>query len=317
MSMEQTSLATGLAMTASGPMTSAAAAPLPMQAAPLDYALLLKPRVMSLVIFTGLVGLLVAPAALHPVLAFTALLCIAAGAGAAGALNMACEGELDAAMRRTVKRPIPAGRITAGEAAGFGLTLAVASVTLMGLAVNWTAAALLALTIFFYVAIYTLWLKPRTPQNIVIGGAAGAFPPIIGYAAVTGTVSLESLALFAIIFLWTPPHFWALALLAKRDYAAAGLPMLPVVAGEAATRRQILLYSAILAPAGLLPVALGMAGPVFGVIAAVLGAGFIRQAWRVLQAVPKAEIRLFGYSILYLFVLFAALAAERLAGGLL
>jgi len=313
---EQAAIADTSAGRGPGASVEAGAAPLPVPAAPRDYLLLLKPRVMSLVIFTGLVGLAIAPGSLHPVLALTALLCIAAGAGAAGALNMALEAERDSAMRRTAKRPIPAGRVAGGEAAGFGVILAVASVTLMGLAVNWAAAALLALTIFFYVGVYTLWLKPRTPQNIVIGGAAGAFPPMIGYAAVTGTVSPESLLLFAIIFVWTPPHFWALALLAKRDYAAAGLPMLPVVAGDAATRRQILLYSAVLAPLGLAPVFLGMAGPVFAAIAAALGAGFIWQAWRVLRAVPGAEIRLFGYSIVYLFVLFAALAAERAIGGL-
>jgi len=282
-----------------------------------DYALLLKPRVMSLVIFTALVGMLAAPGGLHPVLAFTALLCISIGAGAAGALNMALEGDIDAKMRRTANRPIPAGRIDAGQALGFGTSLGIASVALMGLAVNWPAAALLALTIGFYVGIYTLWLKRRTPQNIVIGGAAGAFPPMIGYAAVAGDVSLESLALFAIIFMWTPPHFWSLALFAKGDYDKAGVPMLPNVAGETATRRQILLYSFLLAPLGLAPVALGMAGWAYGVIAAAFGAILLVKACRVWRGQENAERRMFAFSILYLFALFAALGIERIAERLI
>ena len=291
----------------------APAIPSPPQAAAVrDYALLLKPRVMSLVVFTALVGMLAAPGTLHPVLAFTALLCISVGAGAAGALNMALEGDLDARMRRTANRPVPAGRIDAGEALGFGASLSAASVALMGLAVNWTAAALLALTIAFYVGIYTLWLKRRTPHNIVIGGAAGAFPPMIGYAALTGSVTLESLALFAIIFMWTPPHFWSLALFAKGDYDKAGVPMLPNVAGDAATRRQILLYSLVLAPLGLAPVALGLAGWAYGAVAAALGAVLLVKAWRVRRGRENAERRMFAFSILYLFILFAALGVERI-----
>ncbi|MEX0752322.1 MAG: heme o synthase, partial [Xanthobacteraceae bacterium] len=213
-----------------------------------DYVALMKPRVMSLVVFTAFVGLMIAPLPMHPVLAFTALLCVAVGAGAAGALNMWYDADIDAKMTRTSARPIPAGRVLPGEALGFGLTLAGFSVVLLGLLVNLVAAALLAFTIFFYVAIYTMWLKRRTPQNIVIGGAAGAFPPMIGWAAATGGVSLESVLLFLIIFFWTPPHFWALSLYRADDYARAGIPMLPVVAGDRETRRQIVLYTLILAP---------------------------------------------------------------------
>ena len=220
-------------------------------ASPRDYFELLKPRVMSLVIFTGLVGLVVAPGTINPVIGFVALLCIAIGAGASGALNMWYDADIDAKMSRTANRPVPAGRVTPGEAFGFGMTLSVGSVLTMGLAVNWAAASLLAFTIFFYVVVYTMWLKRRTPQNIVIGGAAGAFPPMIGWAAVTGTVSVESIALFLIIFMWTPPHFWALALFSSQDYEQAGVPMLPVVAGERETRRQIMLYSLLLVPVTL------------------------------------------------------------------
>ncbi len=280
-----------------------------------DYALLLKPRVMSLVLFTAFVGMTAAPGALHPVLAFAALLAIAVGAGAAGALNMWYETDIDAKMARTRNRPLPAGRMARGEALAFGLVLAVAAVVFMGLVVNLVAAALLALTIAFYVVVYTMWLKRRTPHNIVIGGAAGAFPPLVGYAAVSGDVTLDSLILFAIIFVWTPPHFWALSLFCSHDYARAGVPMLPVVAGAAATRRQILAYSLVLAPLGVAPYAMGFAGPAYGLVAGVLGAVFLLKAWRVWRGRAGAERRLFAFSILYLFLLFATLGAERLVGG--
>ena len=279
-----------------------------------DYLALLKPRVMSLVVFTGLAGIVLAPGTLHPILGFTALLCIAVGAGAAGCLNMWFDADIDVHMERTAARPVPAGRVAPGEALGFGVTLAVGSVIVMGLVVNLASAAILALTIVFYVAIYTMWLKRSTPQNIVIGGAAGAFPPMIGWAAVTGGVSLESVLLFLIIFFWTPPHFWALSLWRAEEYARAGVPMLPVVAGEAETRRQILIYSAILAPLGVAPVALGMAGLVFAVPTALLGLGFVWLAVKVLREAPGtygAAKKLFGFSILYLFLVFALLMADR------
>ncbi len=284
-----------------------------------DFFALLKPRVMTLVVFTGLAGIVVAPGDIHPVLAFTALLCIAVGAGAAGCLNMWYDADIDARMARTVLRPVPSGRIEPGEALGFGVTLSVGSVLIMGLAINLASAALLALTIAFYVFIYTMWLKRRTPQNIVIGGAAGAFPPMIGWAAVTGGISVESVVLFLIIFFWTPPHFWALALFRSEDYARVGVPMLPVVAGDHETRRQILLYSLILAPLTLLPWVLGHAGPVYGVPTALLGAGFVALAVQVLrEARPEGEApvytsakRLFGYSILYLFIVFGFLMGEH------
>ncbi len=283
-----------------------------------DYFALLKPRVMSLVVFTAFVGLVSAPAAPDPVLAVVALVAIAMGAGASGALNMWFDADIDARMRRTAGRPIPAGRLAPGEALGLGLALAVGSVAMLGVLVNWTAGALLALTIAFYVLVYTMWLKRRTPQNIVIGGAAGALPPMVGHAAAGGGVTPESLSLFLIIFLWTPPHFWALALRCADDYASAGVPMLPNVMGERATRRQILFYSLLLAPACMLPWALGLVGPVHGLLAAVLGIEFVRRALAVWRRRAGAEMRLFGYSIVYLFVLFAALAGERLvifAGG--
>jgi protoheme IX farnesyltransferase len=289
-----------------------------------DWFALLKPRVVALVVFTGAVGLLVAPGHLHPVLAFTAVLCIAVAAGAAGAINMWYDRDIDALMRRTADRPIPAGRIAPGQALGFGLTLAVGSVLVMGLATNGVAAGVLALSILFYVGVYTIWLKRRTPQNIVIGGAAGAFPPVIGWAAVTGSVDVLPLLLFAIIFFWTPPHFWALSLWAHGDYERAGVPMLPVVAGARATRWQILLYTLLLAPLGVLPWMLHLAGPVYGVTATVLGGGFVVGAWRVFADRQDATGRsltrdapakvLFRYSLLYLAVLFAALAADRLIG---
>jgi protoheme IX farnesyltransferase len=277
-----------------------------------DYLALLKPRVMSLVAFTGFAGLVVAPGSLHPLLAAVAVLCIAVGAGAAGAINMWYDRDIDALMRRTRKRPIPAGRVAPDEALAYGVTLSLFSVMVMGVAVNWTAAALLALASAFYVFVYTVWLKRRTPQNIVIGGAAGAFPPMIGWAAVTGAVSLESIALFLIIFVWTPPHFWALALYQAGDYAKAGVPMLPVVAGKAETRRQVLIYTSLLVPLSFTPLLLGMAGIVYGAAAAVMGVRFLLLAVRVLhERGGLAAPRMFRFSILYLFVLFAALIVEH------
>ena len=290
-----------------------------------DYALLLKPRVMSLVVFTGFAGLYVAPGHIHPVLAAIAILCIAIGAGASGAINMWYDRDIDAVMQRTMRRPIPDGRVSSEAALALGVMLAVGSVTVMGLGVNWAAAGLLALTIAFYVFVYTIWLKRRTPQNIVIGGAAGAFPPMIGWAAVTGDVSVGSLALFAMIFMWTPPHFWALSLYRSDDYARAGVPMLPVVAGRRETKRQMLLYAVILWPVILAFWALGIVGPVYGVAAAVLGVFFIVAAVRVWREPERARDRaarqMFGYSILYLFLLFAMTIADRapiaaLGGGL-
>ncbi|MBO0332215.1 heme o synthase [Sneathiella sp. CAU 1612] len=278
-----------------------------------DYFALLKPRVMSLVVFTGLVGLAVAPGSLHPVLAFTALLCIAVGAGASGAINMWYDADIDAIMDRTKDRPIPAGRVSANEALAFGTVLSVASVVLMGLAVNYVAAALLALTIGFYVFVYSMWLKRRTPQNIVIGGAAGAFPPMIGWAAVTGDVSAESLVLFAIIFMWTPPHFWALSLWRDIDYAKAGVPMLPVVAGRDVTRRQIVLYSALLFPVAVMPYFLGYAGIFYGVGSGVLSGLFLLLSLKVWRCKDEESAKqLFAYSLLYLFLLFAILLGESL-----
>jgi len=285
-----------------------------------DYFALLKPRVMSLVIFTALVGMAVAPQHVHPVIGFTALLCIAVGAGAAGALNMWYEADIDAKMMRTARRPIPAGRIAPGEALAFALTLAVGSVVVLGLLVNVEAAALLAFTIFFYAVVYTMWLKRATPQNIVIGGAAGALPPVIGWAAVTGSLSLEPVILFLIIFFWTPPHFWALALYRSEDYARAGVPMLPVVAGDRETRRQILLYTLVLAPLGLAPWLFGFAGVLYAAVAAVTGAIMVLIAWQIHRERPPADRaarNMFAFSILYLFLLFAMLLVERVWGGLL
>src|SRR6516225_3251811 len=269
-----------------------------------DFIALMKPRVMSLVVFTAFVGLLVAPGHLHPVLGVGALICIAVGAGAAGALNMWYDADIDALMARTARRPIPAGRVTRGEALGFGLTLAAGSVVVLGLLANWIAAGLLAFTIFFYAVIYTMWLKRRTPQNIVIGGAAGAFPPMIGWAAASGGVGFESILMFLIIFLWTPPHFWALSLNRSEEYARAGVPMLPVVAGRAETRRQILIYSILLFPVSLLPWALGFAGAVYGATAVLGGAAFIALALRLVASNEfdrRSAHRLFAFSILYLF----------------
>jgi heme o synthase len=284
-----------------------------------DYFALLKPRVMSLVVFTALVGIVRAPAELHPVLAFAALLCIAVGAGAAGALNMWWDADIDARMTRTLRRPIPAGRVSPGEALAFGLVLSAGSILMLGLFVGWLASGLLAFTIFFYAVVYSMWLKRSTPQNIVIGGAAGAFPPMIGWAAVTGTIGIESIVLFLIIFFWTPPHFWALALLKKEDYARAGIPMLPNVAGDEETRKQILIYSLILAPLGVAPFFLGFAGLVYGVAASVLGIVFLLFALDIYRrskgaAADSAARRLFAYSILYLFLLFAILLVEPMIG---
>jgi protoheme IX farnesyltransferase len=281
-----------------------------------DYVALLKPRVMSLVVFTALVGLVIAPVHVHPVIGFTALLCIAIGAGAAGALNMGYEADIDAVMKRTADRPIPQGRIAPGEALGFGGVLAVFSVVTMGLMVDIVAGALLAFTIFFYAVVYTMWLKRSTPQNIVIGGAAGAFPPMIGWAAATGSIDLEPVLLFLVIFFWTPPHFWALSLLRSDDYARAGIPMLPVVAGETETRRQILIYSAVLAPVGALPWLLGYAGLLYGATAIVGGALMIVLSTRLFtvaknRAIEQNARQLFAFSILYLFVLFAVLLVEQ------
>ena len=281
-----------------------------------DYIALLKPRVMSLVVFTGFAGLYLAPGSLHPVLALAAILCIAVAAGASGAINMWYDRDIDARMARTRGRPIPAGRMEPGAALGFGVTLAVGSVVVMGLAINAMAAALLALTIGFYVFVYTMWLKRRTPQNIVIGGAAGAFPPMIGWAAVTGDVSLAGLVMFGIIFIWTPPHFWALALYRSDDYANAGVPMLPVVAGVERTRRHILCYTLLLFPLALAPALLGIAGVVYGVGAAVLGALFVVSALRVQNDPTHREARrMFGFSIVYLFAIFALLIVDKGLGG--
>jgi heme o synthase len=284
-----------------------------------DYIELMKPRVMSLVVFTALVGLVVAPGHVHPVIGFVALLCITVGAGAAGALNMWYDADIDARMARTAARPIPRGRLTPGEAAGFGFTLAAFAVVTLGLLVNVLSAALLAFTIFFYVAVYTMWLKRSTPQNIVIGGAAGALPPMIGWAAASGSLAIEPVLLFLIIFFWTPPHFWALSLYRSDDYARAGIPMLPVVAGPEETRRQILLYTLILAPLGMAPWLLGYAGPVYGAASALIGGVLIALALRVRKEREghRAAKQLFAFSILYLFLLFAMLLIDRMPGTLL
>jgi len=281
-----------------------------------DYLDLMKPRVMFLVVFTALVGLVAAPGSMHPVLAIAALVCIAVGAGAAGALNMWFDADIDAAMARTASRPIPRGRISPEEARTFGAVLAVGSVLCLGLMANWLAAALLALTIGFYIFVYTMWLKRTTPQNIVIGGAAGAVPPMIGWAAATGGVSLDSFVLFLIIFVWTPPHFWALALLRTRDYARAGIPMLPVVKGPDATRLQILIYSLILAPLGMVPAIIGLGGTLYAAAASVLGSLFVVMAIdcyreREGEVADRAAKHLFAYSVLYLFLLFTVLLVEQ------
>lgn len=280
-----------------------------------DFVALLKPRVMSLVIFTALVGMVLAPGPMPIALAAISLLMIAIGAGASGALNMWYEADIDGLMTRTRARPIPKGRVQPGEALAFGIFLSAGSVLVLGLAANWLAAGLLAFTIFFYVVIYTMWLKRRTPQNIVIGGAAGAFPPMVGWAAVTGTVTVEPIVLFLIIFMWTPPHFWALALYKSQDYARAGIPMLPVVAGPDETRRQILIYTLLYLPLTLTPVPLGFAGAIYGIGATAAGALFMLLAWRVYRvregdAAETAAKHLFGFSILQLLLLFAFLLVE-------
>ena len=300
-------------------MTPAASAPaIPLPTDWRDFFALTKPRVMSLVIFTGLCGLLAAPGHLNPILGFTAILCIALGAGGAAALNMWWEADLDARMKRTQSRPLPAGRMDRTSARDFGVALSAASVLIMGLAIGWLAGALLAVSILYYVVAYTVWLKPRTPQNIVIGGGAGAFPPLIGWVAVTGDVTAMPLLLFAIIFMWTPPHFWALALFVQSDYAKAGIPMMPVVAGERSTRRQILLYAVLLLPLSLAPWWIGGAGAIYGGAALALSAVFlvfaIQVGLRQREAegdTMKPEKRLFGYSVLYLFAIFAVLVADR------
>ena len=288
----------------------------PSLATPRDYFELLKPRVMSLVVFTALVGMVVAPGHVNPVIGGIALLLIAIGAGAAGALNMWYEADLDAMMSRTMKRPIPDGRILPGEVLGFALSLAVFSVVAMGLFVNLLSAVLLAFTIFFYAVVYSMWLKRWTPQNIVIGGAAGALPPVIGWAAATGSVSLEPIVMFLIIFVWTPPHFWALAMLRTEEYARAGIPMLPVVAGERETRRQILLYSIAMAPVGALPYLLGYTSALYGAVSIVSGVMFVMAAFRLRNAIEgeateRAAKKMFGFSILYLGLLFAILLIDQ------
>ncbi|MFN3765078.1 MAG: heme o synthase [Aliihoeflea sp.] len=285
------------------------------EAMPGDFIALLKPRVMSLVVFTGFVGLATAPGAIDPFIAIIAVLAIAVGAGASGALNMWYDADIDAVMSRTAKRPIPAGRVTPEQALAFGVVLSVLSVMTLGLLVNAFAGAFLAFTIFFYAVVYTMWLKRSTPQNIVIGGAAGAFPPMIGWAAVTGSVSLESIVLFLIIFLWTPPHFWALALFKAQDYASVGVPMMPNVAGEESTKRQIFAYSLLVAAIGVAPWLIGMTSAVYGAVSIALGAAFVWYAWKVLK-MPAADRTmrpakaLFGYSLVYLFAIFAVLLGD-------
>ncbi|MET0374539.1 MAG: heme o synthase [Rhizorhabdus sp.] len=282
-----------------------------------DFLALTKPRVMTLVVFTGLCGMLAAPVGIHPVIGFTAILCIALGAGAAGALNQWYESDIDAVMRRTQKRPLPDGRMDRQAALHFGVGLGAFSVLFMGVAVNLVAAAILTVSILFYVLVYTVWLKRRTPQNIVIGGAAGAFPPLIGWAAATGDIALLPVLLFLFVFLWTPPHFWALALFMKSDYAAAGVPMLPVVSGERTTRTQIGLYTIPMAAVAILPWPLGLTGGIYGVAAVLLTGWFALLAVRVAKRTThaddamKPEKALFKYSILYLFVMFGALVVDR------
>ena len=285
-----------------------------------DFFALLKPRVMSLVVFTAFVGLVAAPVTINPLLAVIAILSIAIGAGASGALNMWYDADIDAVMTRTASRPVPSGRIQPHEALSFGLVLSVLSVMTLGVLVNWLSATLLAFTIFFYAVVYTMWLKRSTPQNIVIGGAAGAFPPMIGWAATTGSVSLEPVLLFLIIFFWTPPHFWALAIYKKSDYGRAGVPMLPNVAGDTHTRLQILLYTLVLVPLGAAPWALGFAGPIYGVVSGITGAIMLLLAVQVFREPSPAERacrNMFAFSILYLFLLYAVLLVERGWGGLL
>ena len=284
-----------------------------------DFFALTKPRVMTLVIFTAICGVVAAPGSIHPVLAFTAILAIAMGAGGSAVLNMWWEADIDAGMKRTMNRPLPGGRMRREDARDFGVFLSGVSVALMGVAIGWLAAALLLGAIIYYAVIYTMWLKPRTPQNIVIGGGAGAFPPLIGWVAVTGEITAMPLLLFAIIFFWTPPHFWALALFVQSDYAKVGIPMLPVVAGEKVTRRQIMIYTLVLAPIAIAPWAIGGTSWIYGSVAVVLSALFVVLALPVANRMRAdvdamlPEKRLFKYSIVYLFVLFAALVADRVA----
>jgi protoheme IX farnesyltransferase len=300
---------------ATDPMTQTVPTQLPAEWR--DFFALTKPRVMSLVIFTGLCGLLAAPGTINPILGFTAVLCIALGAGGAAALNQWWEADIDAGMKRTAARPLPAGRMNRTDARDFGVLIAAASVMIMGLALNWLAAAILAFSVFYYAVIYTVWLKPRTPQNIVIGGGAGAFPPLIGWVAVTGDITLMPVLLFLIIFMWTPPHFWALALFVKTDYANVGIPMMPVVRGETSTRRQILAYAVLLVPVAAAPWFIGGTAYVYGVASRALSLAFLALsvpvAFRQTGAndTMKPEKRMFAFSIIYLFALFAALVADR------
>ena len=286
-----------------------------------DYFALLKPKVMSLVVFTALVGMFLAPGHINPIIAAISILCIAIGAGASGALNMWYDADIDAVMSRTLNRPIPAGRIERGDALVMGIVLSGFSVVILGLAANWVAAGLLAFTIFFYAVVYTVWLKRSTPQNIVIGGAAGAFPPMVGWAAVTGSIDISSALLFLIIFLWTPPHFWALALYKQSDYGAAHIPMMPKVRGEKHTKLEILVYSALLVVSTLAPVLTGLGSWLYGAVAAAAGAWFLVLAGRLFVAdgveMKKAGRKLFTYSLVYLFAIFLAFIADhglRLAG---
>lgn len=292
------------------------------EAMPGDFLALLKPRVMSLVVFTALVGLATAPGAINPFIAIIAILAIAVGAGASGALNMWYDADIDAVMTRTARRPIPSGTITPEQALTFGVILSVFSVMTLGLLTNWVAGCLLAFTIFFYAVIYTMWLKRSTPQNIVIGGAAGAFPPMIGWAAVTGSISLESVVLFLIIFLWTPPHFWALALFKSDDYGRAGIPMMPNVAGEASTKRQIFAYSVLVAAIGVAPWLIGQTSAIYGLVSIALGAVFVWYSWKVWR-MPESDRSmapakaLFGYSLVYLFAIFAVLLGDVAIAGMI
>lgn len=280
-----------------------------------DYIALLKPRVMTLVVFSGVAGMVMAPGMgdMHPFLALVAVFCIAVGAGASGAINMWYERDLDAKMQRTKNRPLPMGRMHSADALGFAVVLTILSVGLMGVAINWMAAGLLAFASFFYVFIYTIWLKPRTPQNIVIGGAAGAFPPVIGWAAVTGDVAWPAVIMFMIIFMWTPPHFWALALVRNDDYRRANIPMLPVAAGASATKWQMLVYTLLMTPFVFAPSFMGMTGHVYTMGAAILHGLFTLSAWRVLRAqnYDRAAWQMFGFSIFYLFAIFALMMADK------
>ena len=296
---------------------STAATPATLPAEWRDFFALTKPRVMTLVIFTGICGLLAAPGTINPVLGFTAVLCIAMGAGGSAALNQWWEADIDAGMKRTSARPLPSGRMNPTDARDFGIAISAASVGIMGVAINWLAALILAAAVVYYAVIYTIWLKPRTPQNIVIGGGAGAFPPMIGWVAVTGEITLMPVLLFAIIFMWTPPHFWALALFVKTDYEKVGIPMMPVVKGEASTRRQILVYAVLLVPFAVAPWVIGATGAIYGVSALLLTMAFallslpVALRRQVEGDTMKPEKRLFAFSILYLFALFAALVADR------